>query len=383
MGRVSEEVDAERDAQIIQILSMNGRATLDFIGSQVGLSKHPAYRRVKALEERYGIRYLPEIDTTKFGFFSYVAFVKFKESMPDANELRDDLLKDPRIQLAVLTSGEYDMMIYFLSDSHRDVAYFIFELSSYGTLSFYPAEWYVSQYYQSKFIPLRDEFFDVLKKKVWRRTRENKRPAAGQMLEREYNVLRELNRDASIDFIEMDSKYGYGKGASRYTFYKLKEREILTRITITLTKLPIKYHAIMFASFFQGAKFAKSRPNLLLELMKHEGLTDKYVLTGDIGIPSGTMVVMPIFTENQLRDTEEYFTTKVTGMKFKKLIVTDILLGSFIYRRFDSVYTNQYRLLVEDYKVLKPEKRIEYDAEAQTTRRRKNEGIYHMDLEIP
>ena len=48
--RDSEARQKDIENRILTILSMNGRATLNFVGKSVGLSKHPTYRRIRQIE---------------------------------------------------------------------------------------------------------------------------------------------------------------------------------------------------------------------------------------------------------------------------------------------------------------------------------------------
>ena len=75
-----DEIEAEN--RILTTLSMNGRATLKFIGKQIGLTKHPTYRRVRQIEEKYGIKYIAEIDVKKLGYLSFLVLIKFLGKIP-------------------------------------------------------------------------------------------------------------------------------------------------------------------------------------------------------------------------------------------------------------------------------------------------------------
>jgi DNA-binding Lrp family transcriptional regulator len=360
VGRVKEEANVEIDSKILTILSMNGRATLDFIGKHVGLSKHPTYRRIKRLEENYGIKYIAEIDVSKFGYLGYMAFVKFRDKVPDLHLIRKALENEPRVQLVLLTNGEYDLVIYFLSNDHRDAAYLIFKLRVEGPFAPYPSDWYLTPHYTANFIPLRGEFFELLKKNIWHRTRDTKKPSERNLLEREYTLLRELNNYGTASFSNIDDKYKIGKGASRYTYYKLREKGVLKRITISMQMLPIKYHAIFFISPFFGSRFSRTRPDLLSEVIKDGNIINKFIQNSEIGTPVGVMLVMPVFDDIDIKNTEDYLNSKIKGITLRKLIITNIPIGSFAYRRFDKTYTNQYRILVEEYKALRYNEQTNY-----------------------
>ncbi len=229
-------------------------------------------------------------------------------------------------------------------------------------LNSYPSLWYTTPYYSRRHIfPLRNEFFKLLKEKVWKRTKEKPRPESGNLTEREYNILLELNGNGSENFVDIDKKYGYGGGTARYIYIKLKERGILSHITVTLEKLPIKYTAMLFLEHVEMDKFRKTRQNLLIETIKDTGLINKYALTGNIDTPHSYLLAMPVFTEDDLISTEEALKKNIGGIRLSKTIIIKNIVGSLCYRRLDNTYTNQYRLLVEEYKIIKPSRQLNYE----------------------
>ena len=80
-----------------------------------------------------------------------------------------------------------------------------------------------------------------------------------------------------------------------------------------------------------------------------------------MGIPEGFLMCMPIFSDNDLIYTEKNIQEKLKGIRLRKLIITNIVVGSFCYRRYDNNYTNQHKLLVEEYKLIKEVEKINYE----------------------
>ena len=118
---------------------------------------------------------------------------------------------------------------------------------------------YVDKY---GYVPLRDEFFELLKSRVWQRTKETPRPSRGQLLKSEYAVLRELNSSGEASFSKIDKKYDLNKGNARYTYEKLKERrkytyeeiadkKVLLRNTLTMDNLAVRYNTILIMEIQQ------------------------------------------------------------------------------------------------------------------------------------
>jgi DNA-binding Lrp family transcriptional regulator len=356
-----EIAEDKYDKAILTNLSMNGRMPTPALAGRIGSSAaSTAYWRNKT-EEKYGIRYFAEIDTEKLGYMGYLVFVKFNDKIPHYEEIKQSIEGEATIQLATLTSGEYDLVMYVLTTGPKDLAYLIYNLRANTPFSKYPSFWYTTaNYFRSHTIPLRDEFFELLEKRVWHRTKEKPRPGETDITEREYNVLRELNANGSIGFGEIDKKYGYGKGASRYTYIKLMEKGVLKRVTVNLTRLSLKYIGFLFLDFVDISQFKKVRAQLLLEAIKDAGVVNKYSLANDTGAPEGFLMVMPVFTGDDAITTEDEIKRKVKGIRFRKLIATKTIIGAFCFRRFDATYTNQYRLLVEEYGLLKDVKRQDY-----------------------
>ena len=347
---------------------MNGRASYGFIGNSLGIPSTTISNRLRNLERRYGVRYIAEVDTERLGYFGYFTFVKFRDKRPTLDELRAALGSEPKIQLVALTSGDYDLVIYFLEATHGDVAYDVYALQNLSPLGKYTSEWYTTPDFSGYgFVPLRDAFFDLLVKKVWLKTTEHRRPVGSDILMREYQILKELNSNGAVDFSEIERKCGLGRGAARYTYLKLKENGILKRITITMTSLPIRENIILQLKIDHGKEFEKTRVKLLSEIISQTGHPiNKYALEGDIEIPQSVMLVMPTFNELDGHVEEESIQKRIKGITLSRLIITHVLIGSFCYRRFDNTYTNQYRRLVEEYKVLKRAKPTNYDEEAAT-----------------
>ncbi len=111
--KITKSTDIER--KILKILSMNGRASYSFIGKLTGLTASAAYNRVKILEKKYDISYIPEIDAQKLGYLSYIVFIKLIDNkLPPVKELKNVLENEPRIQLAITTTGDYDLILFSL-----------------------------------------------------------------------------------------------------------------------------------------------------------------------------------------------------------------------------------------------------------------------------
>ena len=76
-------------------------------------------------------------------------------------------------------------------------------------------------------------------------------------------------------------------------------------------------------------------------------------------MPHGVMFVLPVFGEGDLQRDEEAL-SRISGFRISTLVITELLVGTFCYRKYDCTYTKQYKTLVEKYNAIKPEQKIDY-----------------------
>ncbi len=354
--QIEETVADELETKILTILSMNGRASIPFISKMVGLSNATTDYHVKKIEEKYGIRYFPEIDVDKLGYASFMISIKFEDEVPSAEEIKRELSKFPGVQLAMVTHGRYDLIIHFVTGTE-------YMPNSYGWASqneIYDlqnnafrankAKWYVSTFYRTYgCVPLRNEFFDMMKKIVWEKSKESRRPKPNQLLPREYFVLKELNLDGRCEFTEIDNRCNFDRGRSDYTYKRLVENKTIKRITLTMQKPPVKYVAIIYMDFIKRDEFSKSRVNLLLDIIERRTQINKYALVGDASIPYGGFFILPITQDGLLEKVTEQLKS-ISGTNVYALVASEIVLGSLCYRLFDNAYSSQQRMLADEYK---------------------------------
>jgi DNA-binding Lrp family transcriptional regulator len=356
-----EEEISEVDKKILMCLSMNSRMPMSKLAGIVGISEQNAYYRVKALEKRFGIRYILEINTEKLGYSSYLFLIKFLESIPPIEELKKLFEDNYKIQFVAVTKGEYDIMAYMLDVSSTDVINILTELLLKTELGNYKARWNLIPYAMAySFVPLMDNFIEnALKSLVWKKNRNTLTIVQEKLRYREYLILKELNLDSSTNFSEIDKKYKLNEGTARYTYQNLLEDGIIVRSTITMTKLPMKYVGIIVIEDLHGKLIEETRHNFLRDTVSYGPIINKYCLGGNIAVPIGAIVLMPTFEDGYLEYTAKKIEEELRGSLVKTSIITDVIIGSLCYRRFDNSYSMQYKLLIR-YKRLSPQKLLDY-----------------------
>lgn len=374
------------DKMLLQILSMNARADLSFLGKKLlNMKPSTVFYRVKQLEQKLGIKYLPEIDVTKLGYLPFIILIRFHDIIHDVKALKAALEQNPKVQLALLTKGRYDLIIYALAKNNVEINRVSIDIAhSIGselTLHASPIE---EDY---GFVPLRTEFIESVEKEQLDRHKaeakklreEHKRERIsylpGELLEREYAVLKELSKNGAVSLSEIDEKYGLEIGRADYTYHKLKEKGILKRVTISMTKLPLRYVGVLLETTFDIRKFMAKRAASLKELLERSNsIADRYVLADDILSPFGIIEYIPVFQEGELEQAAMIRSKLTLATKIKTLTVTNVLVGRFSYRRFDNAYSIQQIILEKDYGAPKMQK-IDYEERSRKSKSSKKTGL--------
>ena len=174
------------DLRLLTLLSVNARSTVQSMARDIGLSSSATRHRIEKLQNRYNIKYTLEFGYSFFGFFRFVVLIKFKDAKPNSEAIKKVLEKEPSIQYAALLKGPYDLFIYMLAENTRMLEMKLYQLESDPVFAPFPSYRYVSYItYSYGYIPMRDAFFEVLKDRVWHRSKESPRRTPDKILESE------------------------------------------------------------------------------------------------------------------------------------------------------------------------------------------------------
>jgi len=336
------------DLAILQELSTNARISANEIAKKLGIEPTLVNYRIKRLEQRYNIKYTIEIAPRPFNLFRYIVLVKFLNDKPNPDETKEVLEQEPTVLFAASLKGDYDLFIYMFAENTKILDDKIYNIRSSHAFAPYESEWNVTYItYAYGYVPLRDKFFDLLREKVWHRSKETPRKKEGMLTEREYLVLKELNENSRQDFAEIDKKLGLGNGAAYYTYYSLLEKGIILRSTIEIQSLPIKYEILFVCTQTDTFAFNLHRREFLMHLIDlPKTPTSTYALEGDIGAPRGVIFIAPSYSGN-LKESEDLLSRFLRGSKMKSNVIVQTLVGSLGYRRIDPKVTYQYPILQE------------------------------------
>ena len=352
----------ETDLKLLMALSMNSRMPVPRLAELAGLNEQTAYSRLKALEGMLGIKYLLEIDVEKLGYLRYLILIKFEGDMPTREEIAEAVKDNHNIQFLAMTKGDYDVIVYVVDETPLKAYDNLLRLRQKESISKYEASWIFTDFAQTySFMPLRDQFIEnIVKRKVWQRSKETPRPERDQLRQREFLLLKELNSNANTNFSSVDQKYGLNKGTSRYAYQALKERGLIARPTISMTNLPTTYIGAILLYVKNYRIYEENRYKFLLELTEYGKISNKYCLSGNIGAPlQGALSFLPVTEEGYLDRVTAGLEKELPGSFSRSLVITDIIIGALCYRRFDNTHSRQHRLLVE-FKKREPAKLTPY-----------------------
>lgn len=345
----------EREAIALRNLSMNGRMSMKKLAGRLGMSVTGTRNFVKRLEKKYGIRYFAEVNTLKLGYLRYIALVKFEDKIPTMKEVKDAFEDDPHVALVAMTKGIYDMIVIFYLESGANIANFVYQWRAGNALPDYTAKWYITPLDMASgiTIPLRKCLVEFIATGV---SKEDSTTFGVRLSKIEAIVFKEMAIDAAQEFRYVDKNYRLSSGRSNYAFYKLREKGILERTTITIDLPNLKYNSVFITETNNYKKFTEHQDLWRMDLIRNENpLVNNNAFRGDIGAPDSILHIRPIFEETGFHRMKDILDS-LPGTRTESMVITDLVVGSLCYRNFDPRYTTVYDVLLKHRKVSESDK---------------------------
>ena len=120
--------------------------------------------------------------------------------------------------------------------------------------------------------------------------------------------------------------------------------------------VPLKYVGVLFMKITRYEKFSKTMVKLLQEIIAEgKGLTNRYLLVGDINSPNGIIFFAPCTEEGDLERYKKSLDA-IKGVEISASVITKRIIGDLCFRRFDNAYSMQAKSLETEYKIKNKEK---------------------------
>lgn len=354
---------SEKDIALVKVLSMNPRLTYHRMSEITSINAQSIPYAIRRLEKLLDIKYTMIIEPSKIGFFENIIFAKFLNGRPDMEVLKGVLEKEPRIQLALLTTGEYDLMIFCVAETNGRLADILYEVRNAPTMADVESVWYTTPVaVDYGFTLLRKEFFNLLEKRIWHRKKGGPRPTKSDLMLREFAVLKEMNEDSTISFSKIDEKYKLPVGSAKHSYEELFSTDVhaITLPTINIRKPNMRYIAVIKADILVASDFKSALMDLLQYIISDsDGVINKLTYYCVSETPNGMLFILPVFSEGTIDEVEKELRSLIKGIRIYSMIVSDVLVGELLFRKFDNYYSPPYYGLVSN-KIIKPVERVNY-----------------------
>jgi len=318
------------DMLILEELSRNSRCLLKDIADKASVSIQTISSRLAKLERNLGLKYTLELDLQKAGCAQqYFIRVNFRDNKPDAATLRSFFAKNPFVQLAALTKGDFDLFIWSASPTAAD-----YEREIEGTLRAqldeYTSDWTAHPLLTRRagFLPVGNDLINTLRLPSSRK-----------------RTLDVLNSDSRIMVTKLAEQLGVKEPTAEYHLKRAKP--FVSRFTSYFETTGEFLHMIRFLQLRGKEKDFQSEGRKVsdLYLKSDPRLFNRLVYAG---VPSGGMDRLFLETYSSFDDYEAHSEaikgySSIIG-KHSAARVEKVLKGAIPIRKMDLASECKYLL---------------------------------------
>ncbi len=356
MAKVAKEDDDKKiEERILTALSMNSREGIDGIAEYAGVTRDQAHGRIKKLVEKYGIRFIPEINlrnvqkyeylglswgkskremiglltsgaSFSIGFEEYIAFIEFKEGEPTDREILDAMEESYLPQYIARTSGGCSLMLYAVARNSQDISRFLYKfmnnLGKFNSTARLQFIWPTFGYF-----PLRDELINQM-----------------QINSRYRTLLLALNKNAKVEFKSLAKEMGGVTGMTvGATYARLGDMALLERPTICITKQVEPLIGLFTLAIVDRKRFMKNRDKWLLDFVREK--IKHYVFIANINNPDGILIIARFGNALEMENFKKNIDTLDIGVEIEESTILQDIYGNLGIRSFIPEETIQYKEL--------------------------------------
>jgi len=244
---LGESVLDVKDMKIMELVTEDGRLSLNTVASKVRLSREAVAYRIRRLQDMNVLRNcVAKIDMTRFYQSSYYILFRFRKTSPELHRQRiEALAASPYVMWVGSLSGEYDVAASFLARDTSDLLDFIRYLENQFTDLAYELMIYTREFKNSY-------------KDIFRTSKGLPEPADGFMMrsfskskivhpdETDLVVLYSLSKNANITNAELGRVTGLSAEAVRQRIKQLEHGGIITgyRYLINIYNMNMEIYAV-------------------------------------------------------------------------------------------------------------------------------------------
>jgi len=370
--KTHENLDIEK--KILSILGANARISINDLAGEVHIDKNKTYEVFNSIVEKYGIRFVPEINIdalwhmefarqarlqtkrsiigeaeemiSNVGFSEYLMQIKFDKKTPNNDELISTAEKEYWIQFLAKTHGNYDALAYIVARPYDDLRYIISKLGA--ALKNYDMEISISKIWPYfGFFPLSKSLISQLK-----------------LFETYKNLLVGLLNAGRENFSEMGKEFGQGYTQMLYSYDRLYRTNVLRRVTYYETKPNKKAYEAVSIKITNKEKFEKSKEEWYMHIIEQANKGEQlYVYACETIAPFGNFVILAGESTEEIKKEINYI-SKLKGVKVSSTHIDQSLIGALGIREFDMRYSFQYQYLESRNKVPRIQEAVQKIEEA-------------------
>lgn len=252
-GRISDALPHKikldvKDKKILTLLSEDARMPLSRIGKAVNLSRDSVSYRIKKLE-REGIilNFMPVIDLTKLGFFTYHIFIIINETNKERTNLFiETLKKHPNTKSLMHYSGEWDLEWIVVVRDVKELDEIITEVTSKFTdIVVEKDELQIIKGYGSFYLPhkfYQESGIDM------KRFEKRKTEKEYQADETDIEILKELCDNCRKNAYEIAAKVNLSSDAVIYRIKKMYNANVIRNFTVVTDLTNLGYNWYTFCA---------------------------------------------------------------------------------------------------------------------------------------
>lgn len=236
-----------KDMKVMELVTEDGRLSLNTVASKVRLSREAVAYRIKRLQELNILRNcVAKIDMTRFYQCSYYVLFRFRKTSPDLHRQRiEALAASPYVMWVGSLSGEYDIAASFLTRDTSDLLDFVRYLENLFTDLNYELMIYTREFKNSH-------------KDIFRTSKGLPEPADGFMMRSfakskilapddiDMIILYALSKNANITNAELGGMTGLSAEAVRQRIKQLEHSGLITgyRYLINIYNMNMEVYAV-------------------------------------------------------------------------------------------------------------------------------------------